>query len=369
MRILIVIGELNHRCGPSVHATRLVRELLALGHEPFLCHSTPPGEAEERLVQEFTDTLLPLSHRHPLSPRLALEFGRHLRRVKPDVVVFRLPTAIFNLSHVASSLGVSTLYMAGNVLAYNAKWMQRTLPWLCNRSIDMLAGCSWEVVRTFVEAGYRGPTRRIPLGVEWPTPDQLYASRLRIRNELGYSSGEVVFCTVGRLVPDKRQIHVLQACRELRRRGRPFRLIVVGDGVARHDLESYARANGLESSVQFVGWQPSVFPFLAAADAFVFHSTDTAEGLGAVNLEAAAVGLPLVLADLRCLREIWPNGDGVMFAPVGEANAFADCMERLIRDMQLRQALGAAAAAKVREEYSCSAMGQAYIEAFGEIMA
>lgn len=330
---------------------------------------TPVGAAEPALIGEFGDKLLPLRPRHPLDPRVPNDFRQHLSAVRPHVVVFKLQTAMYNLSHVAKSTGASTLYMAGNVLQYNAKWMQRTLPWLCNRSIDMLAGCSWEVVRTFVEAGYRGPTKRIPLGVEWPTPDQLYASRLRIRSELGYSSGEVVFCTVGRLVPDKRQIHVLQACRELRRRGRPFRLIVVGDGVARHDLESYARANGLESSVQFVGWQSDVFPFLAAADAFVFHSTDTAEGLGAVNLEAAAVGLPLVLADLRCLREVWPDGDAVMFAPVGQAEAFADSMDRLIQSPELRHSLGSTSSAKVRNEHSCSAMAQAYIEAFGEITA
>lgn len=368
MRVFVVIGQLNHRCGPSVHGIRLVRQLIRMGHEAYLMHRTPEGQAEERLLDELSDVLLPLPTHHPLDPRQGIEFAHHLR-LRPDVVVFRLQTAMYNLAPIAHHAGAKTLYMAGNVLEYNAWWMQRTLPWLCNRSIDFLAGCSNEVVRSFVAAGYRGPTGRIPLGVEWPDDDWLSQARHRMRNELGYVADDVVFCTIGRLVADKQQIHLLHACKELHEGGHRFRFLIVGDGMARSDLEAYCQEAGLVERVHFAGWQPDVFPYLAAADAFVFHSTDTAEGLGAVNLEAAAVGLPLILADLRCLREVWPDGEDVLFAPAGDATAFASHMADLIRSPERRQVLGRAAARKIRQEYSLEAMATSYLKVFQEIVA
>lgn len=369
VRVAIVIGQLNYRCGPSVDGIRLVRQLRRMGREVALVHCTPPGEADASLLDELAATAVPLQPRHPLDPRQGLDFAHHLRTLRPDVAVFKLPTAMYNLAPVAHRMGVRTVYMAGNVLQYNAGWMQRTLPWLCNRCVDFLAGCSQEVVRSFVEAGYRGPTGRIPLGVEWPDDDSLRRARLLIRGQMGFTEDDVVFCTVGRLVADKQQIHLLRACRELRDRGERFRLIVVGDGTARSELEAYCREEGLTEQVRFVGWQTDVFAYLAAAEAFLFHSTDTAEGLGVVNLEAAAVGLPLILADLRCLREVWPHGDGVMFAPVGDAAAFADRMGELIASPELRRGLGDAAAKKVRAEYSCEAMARAYLDVFEELTA
>lgn len=369
MRVAIVIGQLNYRCGPSVDAIRLVRQLRRMGHDALLVHRTPERQADVVLLDELSDVLMPQPPRHPLDPRQGLDFAHHLRTFRPDVAVFRLPTAMYNLAPVAHRMGVRTIYMAGNVLQYNSGWMQRTLPWLCNRYVDFLAGCSHEVVRSFVEAGYRGPTGRIPLGVEWPDDGSLRRARLLIRGQMGFTEDDVVFCTVGRLVRDKQQIHLLRACRELRDRGEGFRLIVVGDGTARPELEAYCREAGLTEHVRFVGWQTDVFAYLAAAEAFVFHSTDTAEGLGAVNLEAAAVRLPLILADLRCLREVWPDGDDVMFAPVGDAAAFAERMGELIASAELRRAMGDAGAKRVRAEYSCEAMARAYLDVFEELLA
>lgn len=111
MRVFVVIGQLNHRCGPSVHGIRLVRQLIRMGYEAYLMHRTPEGQAEERLLDELSDVLLPLPTHHPLDPRQGIEFARHLR-LRPDVVVFRLQTAMYNLAPIAHHAGAKTLYMA-----------------------------------------------------------------------------------------------------------------------------------------------------------------------------------------------------------------------------------------------------------------
>lgn len=178
VRVAIVIGQLNYRCGPSVHGIRLTRQLRRMGHEVALVHCTPPGEADASLLEELAGIEVGLRPRHPLDPRQRVDFGHHLRSTGPDVVVFGLPTAMYNQAPVAHSMGMKTVYMAGNVLAYNAPWMRATLPWLCNRYVDFLAGCSHVVVSSFVDAGYRGPTGRIPLGVEWPDGQSLARARL-----------------------------------------------------------------------------------------------------------------------------------------------------------------------------------------------
>ena len=141
--------------------------------------------------------------------------------------------------------------------------------------------------------------------------------------------------SVGRLDPQKNHDLLLQACAELRRRGRDFSLTIVGDGWYRSAIEKTTADLGLGHHVTLAGAQENPFPWIAAADAMVL--TSRFEAFALVLAEAMACGTPVV--SVNC-----PTGpaevlDGGRFGMLVEENvsALADGLELMMSDPALRQ--------------------------------
>lgn len=133
-----------------------------------------------------------------------------------------------------------------------------------------------------------------------------------------------VLVAVGRLTEAKNFPGLLRAF-ALVLAQRPARLIIVGEGELRQQLEGEAEALGLAGHVDLAGYQPNPYPFLRAADLFVLSSTF--EGFGNVLVEAMAAGTPVVSTDCRHgPREILEDGRwGILCAPDDDA-ALADAI-------------------------------------------
>lgn len=97
----------------------------------------------------------------------------------------------------------------------------------------------------------------------------------------------------------------------------PMRFVFVGDGPLRGTLEQQARGCGHD--VRFVGSQPDVRPFLAAADVVV--SPSDAEGCPNAVLEAMAAGCAIVATDVGGTAEVL--GDAGVLVPPGDPAALA----------------------------------------------
>jgi glycosyltransferase involved in cell wall biosynthesis len=108
---------------------------------------------------------------------------------------------------------------------------------------------------------------------------------------------------VGRLVQVKRLDLFLRAA-QICHLGAPdaFRFYIIGDGPLRAELEVQARALGLESVCEFLGFQANCLPIMAHLDALVFTSDH--EGLPMAALEALALGVPVVAHAVGGLPEL-----------------------------------------------------------------
>jgi glycosyltransferase involved in cell wall biosynthesis len=127
-----------------------------------------------------------------------------------------------------------------------------------------------------------------------------------------------------------------------------------GDGAERAALEAQRAALGLDARVRFLGRVDDVAELLAGADVCVMPSRH--EGLGVAALEAMAAGVPVVASRVGGLPEAVVDGaTGCLVAP-DDASALADALGRLVADRDLRRALGAAGAARVRARFSMDAM-------------
>ena len=131
-------------------------------------------------------------------------------------------------------------------------------------------------------------------------------------------------------------------------------LLVVGDGERREEVESRAHERGVTDRVHFLGRvDDEMLDYCyREADTFVLPSVAPSEAFGIVQLEAMAVGTPVVNTDLPT-GVPWVSRDGEtgLTVPPGDAGALADALDRLVENPDLRRRFGENAVERVREKF------------------
>ncbi|WP_080837303.1 glycosyltransferase family 4 protein [Cohnella massiliensis] len=156
--------------------------------------------------------------------------------------------------------------------------------------------------------------------------------------------------TVCRLVPAKGIDILLRACAELRRRGRPFVLHIIGDGPIREELESLAQQLGIYEDTIFYGYMLHPEELMPFFDVFVLPSR--AEAFGSVFAEAALCLLALVGTDVGGISEQIEDGVNGRLVPPNDPDALAEALDNMIVDPHFRYEMARAAWNKAKKAYS-----------------
>lgn len=133
-------------------------------------------------------------------------------------------------------------------------------------------------------------------------------------------SGPPVMLAVGRFSRQKNFPLLLNAFSKVRA-ARPARLIILGEGELRPELEALARELGIAEDVDLPGFDPNPFRFMSRAAAYVLSSDW--EGLPTALIEALACGAPVVTTDCAGTGEILLDGKLGRIVPRGDADALA----------------------------------------------
>lgn len=181
------------------------------------------------------------------------------------------------------------------------------------------------------------------------------------RRERGIADDEVVLTVVSRLVWEKGLALIPKIQSALQARGINARLLIVGDGPARPDLEQAL------PNAHFAGFLRGMelATAYASGDVFVFPS-DT-ETFGNVTLEAMASGLPTVCADAVGSRDLVDEGTtGVLCSP-GNIRAFTDALVPLLTDTDKRTTMGRAAHERA-QDYTWMALLQRMDDYYDDVL-
>lgn len=119
-------------------------------------------------------------------------------------------------------------------------------------------------------------------------------ARDSLRSRYGISSNDIVLGSVGRLTLQKNHKQMIEIFCAFHKKFPKSRLMIVGDGPLRKDLEIQAKNTGLADYIIFCGNQSDPAPFYSAMDCFLMPSLF--EGLGFTAIEAQASGLPIVVS-------------------------------------------------------------------------
>jgi len=170
----------------------------------------------------------------------------------------------------------------------------------------------------------------IPLGIH---PNIFPA---KTRESLGLSDDEFIFITVGRLIKRKNLGLLLDVfkliCSKIH-----SKLIIVGDGPEKKELEQKAIDLGIENSVKFLGFIDNAekFQYLNASDIYI--STAFHEGFGIVFLEAMESGLPIISFDRGGQKDFLINGKTGYLVPLNNKEILLNKVFELLENHNKRK--------------------------------
>jgi glycosyltransferase involved in cell wall biosynthesis len=172
---------------------------------------------------------------------------------------------------------------------------------------------------------------------------------------------------IGALIPRKAHDVLLQAAALLAGAGKSFALRIAGGGPERSRLEALAAELHVADRVRFLGEVADAQDLLV--DAHVFAHPARSEGLSNAVLEAMAEGVPVVATPVGATIELIEHDRTGLLTAVGCPQSLAAALGRLLDDPPLREKLGRAGLARVRDECSQQRVAERYEEVFTGLLA
>lgn len=303
LRILHVLGSLN-RGGIETWLMHALRTLERGRFQmDFVVHTDEPG-AFDAEVRALGCGVFPC-----LSPNRPLRYARQLKRVLHDhgpydVVHSHVHDFSGWVLRTAAKAGVPLRIAhshndtrpvdqkAGLVRRWYLSWMRR----LIHRHANSLLAASRPAAQAlFGPKWNQDPRCRVVYyGIDLEPFQQDAVGD--VRAAMGFSTDSVVLGHVGRFELQKNHLYLLQVAAEFMRREPRARLLLVGVGPLRAEVEQHVKALGLSDQVLFAGARADVPALMRhCMDVLVLPSLH--EGLPLVCMEAQAAGLPMVITD------------------------------------------------------------------------
>ena len=335
------VNGVSRTLGQLAHALTRMGDLVQVVHPDY----GEPAESDRVcLVRSTTMPFYP-ELRLPLPP-----FGNTLRAISafaPDIL------------HVATeaTLGHAALrYALDRAIPVVSSFHTNFDQYADHYGVGWIKGTIWRYLRWFHNAGRETyvPSRATIADLEgkglerlvlWPRgvdcrmfrPDR--PGREEVRRALGFAPDDVVILHVSRIAAEKNVAYLGESLAAVAAADTAVRLLVVGDGPARRELEKT-----LGGAARFAGYRTGddLADHYAAADLFAFASLT--ETFGNVILEAMASGLPVVA--LRCGGPgeiVRPGETGLLIEPGARPPEFAAAVLSLVDDARRREAMSAAA--------------------------
>jgi glycosyltransferase involved in cell wall biosynthesis len=166
---------------------------------------------------------------------------------------------------------------------------------------------------------------------------------------------------VGRLQARKRIDLLLEACASLPAGIQP-KLLIVGDGPARHTYESQARS--VYPKAVFVGEKrgSALIPLFQEADLFVLPGTG-----GLAVQQAMAYGLPVIVAEGDGTQDDLVRPENGIQVPPGDKTALIEAMTFILSDLARMRNMGKASYLVVKNEVNLSKMVEGFIQALNSV--
>jgi glycosyltransferase involved in cell wall biosynthesis len=264
-----------------------------------------------------------------------------LKRERYDLIhsFFAIPSALpgmflarlFKIPHLVSILGGDIYDPSKTLSPHCTPLLKQTVARILN-SADKVISLSSDIKnRAKKYYSVSKPIDVIHLGIPEPVFPKME------RADFGLAENEKILITIGRLVTRKGVDELIGIVKELE--DPMIRLVIIGDGPERRNLEQCADDSGISKQIRFLGnvSDEDKFALLKLADLYV--STSVHEGFGIVFLEAMAASLPVICYDKGGQTDFLKNGLTGSVIPLGGKREVARAIGELFEDHEHRHAI------------------------------
>lgn len=239
--------------------------------------------------------------------------------------------------------------------------------WMVNNIMQVFAAVDevWvgapAVLEVMREYGFKGHAEVVPHAIDFDlTGVDVPLLKAQSKAELGVPADVPCFLFVGQIIHAKNVLYTLDALRLLHQKNIPFKMFYVGKGYASDELMHTIKRYGMQDCVEWVGQlhdRTELQKYYAAADLFLFPSLyDT---LGLVVREAAAHHAPSLLLDGSTSAKDMVHGQNGFLAPQTGVVDFAQAIENILSDNELRLKVG---------EQSAMCLGKTWNQVVPEVL-
>lgn len=145
-----------------------------------------------------------------------------------------------------------------------------------------------------------------------------------------------------------------------------FKVHLFGSGILENELKEYVNTNELQDIVIFEGWKKDISKHLPDIDIVVL--TSNGEGFNNSIAEAQMHGIPVVTTNCTGSSEIVLDGKTGFVVPIGDVAKFAEKLQILINNKDLRQEFGRNAYKRFRKYFTIEAMVKKYEQLFESLV-
>lgn len=339
----VAMGNLLERLRPDIEVT-------ILGPEPEVVQWLAARRPGTRYA------VLP-AVRDRTEVRAMWQTRRALRRLRPDLVHFNL----CSMSSCQWAI-LATMTIPGQrfvVMEHSpvATWSSasRVLKKVTSRRADAHVTVGHRAARIIEELGDlpQGSLEVIHSGVPFVEPSAAPPTR----------SGDFTIGMLSRHDPVKGIDLAIRVVAEL---GAGYRLIVVGDGPQRPELEALAAELGVTDRVELRPFDECARDLYPTFDVYLLPSR--LEAFPVTVQEAMQAGVPVVAADVGSVREAVDDAETGLVVPAGDVGAMVDAVRRLHGDLELTAAMGRRAAEVGRDRFDVDAGVRAWEALYDRVL-
>lgn len=345
IRIARVIARLNVG-GPAIHVTLLnaglakekFESILITGTEnegegSMLSYALEHGVQPVNIPEIVGDASLKLRDLSALFKlyKLFRQFRPHIVHTHTAKAGFlgRVAARLAGVPYVVHTYHGHILYgYYGPLKNLLLRWLETFCGWLSTAIIAISVQVKDDLVRYSVAPSQK--IRIIPLGLELEAFLNCEKHRGKFRDELKLDGNTPLVGIVGRIFPIKNHRLFLEAAAKVQQIVPETRFVIVGDGVLRAEMESYAQELRLASNVIFTGWRRDLTRIYADLNVLVISSDN--EGTPVSAIEAMASGCTVVATRVGGLPDIIVNGESGLLVPPKDADSLAKAILSVIQN-------------------------------------
>lgn len=216
-------------------------------------------------------------------------------------------------------------------------------------------------------------TKLIGNGVDLKLFDPARFSDDFIRNkkaEIGIPDNTIVVGIIARLVREKGFIELFEAMRNLMPKYKKLWLVIIGpeqaernDGITGNSFREYCIAD----RTVWLSRRDDVPELAACFDIYAFPSWR--EGFPRSAIEAAAMGLPIIAANIRGSRQVVEDGVNGLLIPLRDARKLEEALQELIEDEDIRIRMGKKSYEKARRDFDENRVCEIVIDTYEQLLA